>query len=100
LAANKHPKPSPFLSMISKKIKKTALMNQLADQSILILGMGREGASTLKFLQQHFPEKNIAVADQNEVKIENHAHLTTYFGEKYLDALENYEIIIKPLAYQ
>ncbi len=95
LAANKHPKPSPFLSMISKKIKKTALMNQLADQSILILGMGREGASTLKFLQQHFPEKNIAVADQNEVKIENHAHLTTYFGEKYLDALENYEIIIK-----
>lgn len=95
LAYEKSKNPTPFLQTLKKRIKKFELMEKLANQSILILGMGREGFSTLNFLQSHFPEKKIAIADKNEVKIENQHNIITHFGEKYLDQLENYQIIIK-----
>jgi len=95
LAYEKSKNPAPFLQAMKKRIKKFELMEKLANKSVLILGMGREGLSTLRFLQSHFPDKKIAIADKNEVKIENQNNITTHFGEKYLDQLENYQIIIK-----
>lgn len=95
LAYDKNQNPPSFLREIRQKIRETELMDKLKNKSILILGMGREGLSTLNFLQSHFPDKKIAIADKNEVKIENTHNITTYFGEKYLKNLENYEIIIK-----
>ena len=49
--------------------------------SILILGFGREGKSTLEFLKKYFP-KQIGTADQKKSK-------------NYLDKLEDYDVIIK-----
>ena len=95
LAYDRNQNPPSFLREIRQKIRATELMDKLKNQSILILGMGREGLSTLNFLQNHFPDKKIAIADKNEVKIENTGNITTYFGEKYLKNLENYELIIK-----
>lgn len=95
LAYEKSKNPVPFLREMKKRIKKFELMNKLENKSILILGMGREGLSTLQFLQKHFPEKKIAIADKNEVKIENSQNVITHFGETYLDQLENYQIIVK-----
>lgn len=95
LAYSKSKNPPPFLQAMKKRIKKFALMEKLANQSILILGMGREGLSTLNFLQKHFPDQKIAIADKNEVKIENNQNVMTHFSETYLSQLENYQIIIK-----
>lgn len=95
LTYEKSKNPTPFLQILKKRIKKFELMEKLANKSVLILGMGREGLSTLRFLQSHFPEKKIAIADKNEVKVENPHNVASYFGEKYLDQLENYQIIIK-----
>lgn len=95
LADKKSKNPVPFLQEMKKRVEKFELMEKLANKSILILGMGREGLSTLRFLQKHFPEKKIALADKNEVQIENQQNITTHFGETYLDQLENYQIIIK-----
>lgn len=50
--------------------------------SILILGMGREGQVTLKFLKKYLPENLIGTSDQNE-------------GKNYLDKMKDYDIIIK-----
>lgn len=95
LAYGKSKNPAPFLQAMKKRIKKFELMEKLTNRSILILGMGREGLSTLNFLQSHFPDKKFAIADKNEVKIENSQNVTTHFGETYLDQLKNYQIIIK-----
>ena len=54
----------------------------LKNKSILILGFGREGKSSLNFLNKHFPEKKIGIADQS-------------FGENYLDKLNDYQVVIK-----
>ena len=39
-------------------------LNQLKDKKILILGFGREGQDTFKFLKKLFPRKKIDIADQ------------------------------------
>ena len=41
------------------------LLEFLQNKRILILGYGREGESTYKFLRQNFPEMLITVADSN-----------------------------------
>ncbi|MBI2040256.1 UDP-N-acetylmuramoyl-L-alanine--D-glutamate ligase [Candidatus Microgenomates bacterium] len=57
-------------------------LQDLKNKTILILGFGREGQATLKFLRKHFPKKEIRVADQSE-------------GKNYLDKINNYDVIIK-----
>lgn len=68
------------------------LIKYLQDKKILILGMGREGRSTLDFLQRHLPEAEIAVADRNDPKIDG---IKSYFGENYLDAMKDYDLVMK-----
>ncbi len=94
-AYQKSQEPAPLLQNLHKRISKNILMEKLAKKSILILGMGREGRSTLNFLRKHFPDKQIAIADEKEVEIENQDRLVKFFGENYLDQLQNYELIIK-----
>src|SRR3990167_3576894 len=36
----------------------------LADRSVLILGLGREGWSTAQFFHQYFPQINLVLADE------------------------------------
>lgn len=57
-------------------------IKDLKDKSILILGLGREGQSTFKFLKKVFPDQKIATADQKD-------------GKDYLDKLVDYDLIIK-----
>jgi len=76
------------------------MIDNLKKQSTLILGMGREGWSTYKFLRNIFPDKKLALADaspieKNKELIEKDQNLTTYFGENYLDNLSEYQVIFK-----
>ena len=65
------------------------ILNRLRGKRILILGFGREGQSTLRFLNKYLPEAIVAVADQNEMEA------VQYFGTGYLEAMYDYDIVIK-----
>src|SRR3989344_5261369 len=58
------------------------LINGLENKKILILGFGREGRDTFKFLKKLFPKKKIGIADQK-------------FDKNYLKKLDGYDVIIK-----
>ena len=65
------------------------ILNRLRGKRILILGFGREGRSTLHFLNIYLPDAIVAVADRNEMEGVKH------FGEHYLEAVYDYDIVIK-----
>ena len=65
------------------------ILNRLRGKRILILGFGREGKSSLAFINKYLPEACVAVADKNEME-----HVQ-YFGTSYLDAIYDYDIVIK-----
>lgn len=72
---------------------KEKILENLRDKKILILGFGREGKSTLAFLEKELPDAEIAIADLNP--IEDVVKYTTFTGPEYLDCCKNYDIIIK-----
>ena len=65
------------------------ILNRLRGKRILILGFGREGKSTLRFLQKYLPDAVVAVADKNEMEGVKH------YGSQYLEAIYDYDIVIK-----
>ena len=77
------------------------LINYFKDKKILILGFGREGQSTYKLIREYLPDQEIYIADLKEnfeqgydfLTEENHAKYIS--GEKYLENLEDYDIIMK-----
>lgn len=95
LAYKKSKSPPMFLKQIKQKIAETELMDKLSKKSVLILGMGREGTSTLDFLRKKFPNKQIAIADEHEKSFSKDQNIKTYFGKNYLEKIDQYEIIIK-----
>jgi len=72
------------------------IFDKLHNKRILLLGYGREGRSSLKFLLEHRLTQEIGIADQNEIDsnaIPSFVQLHT--GTNYLDATTSYEILIK-----
>ena len=65
------------------------ILNRLRGKRILILGFGREGKSSLRFLNKYQPEAVVAVADKNAMEGVTHS------GEGYLEAMYDYDIVIK-----
>lgn len=70
----------------------------------LVLGLGREGLSTIQFLRHHFPEVKIEVADVREwsqFSVEEKAILdiikqsARHLGADYLSCLPEFEVIFK-----
>lgn len=48
------------------------------NKKVLILGFGREGMSTYRFLRNMYPDMHLTIADKNEIKLDDkkrHAHL-------------------------
>ena len=65
------------------------ILNRLRGKKILILGFGREGKSSLAFVKKYLPEAEVAVADKNQLEGVKHS------GERYLEAVYEYDIVIK-----
>jgi UDP-N-acetylmuramoylalanine--D-glutamate ligase len=61
---------------------KDKLKGLFDNKKVLILGMGREGVSTEKFLKKFFPELKFSTADKKQ-------------GGDYLDNLQDFDLIIK-----
>ena len=83
-----------------------SILNRLKDKRILVLGFGREGKSTLRFLQKYLPQNEIGVADKNasafdgwtlsEVEVPAEAsQLHFHSGDDYLQSIYDYDIVIK-----
>jgi UDP-N-acetylmuramoylalanine--D-glutamate ligase len=79
-------------------------ISDLCDKSVLILGLGVEGRSTLRFLRAAFPEKTLGLADQHPLGklsaetralIERDSHVRKHLGDGYLGSLAGYDVIIK-----
>ena len=50
---------------------KNQIIEFLRNKKILILGFGREGKSSLDFIRRELPEAEVAIADQQNIVIEN-----------------------------
>ncbi len=72
--------------------------NKLINKKILILGFGREGKDTFKFLRKIFPKKVLGIGDRDKnVKCQmlNVKTVKWHLGENYLKAVKDYDVIIK-----
>jgi UDP-N-acetylmuramoyl-L-alanine---L-glutamate ligase len=82
-----------FVVFLREKMK----IEELRDKRILLLGFGREGRDTFAFLRKKFPKKIIGIADKskNVGLAEDGKHSKFFLGKNYLNALDNYDVIIK-----
>jgi len=80
------------------------MLNELKEKKVLILGFGREGIDTFKFLRKVFPEKVLGVGERSEIKnlklkiknlIKRGKKVKLHLGKDYLRALKDYDVIIK-----
>ena len=70
-------------------------MKELAGDSALILGYGREGKSVHRYLRGNYPDKKIGVADREIVEPAIEGEVELHLGQKYLERLLDYDIIIR-----
>lgn len=78
------------------------LLKHLENKKIVILGFGREGKSTYKFLRKNFPTKEIDVIDENiDINSEENLdfvedmNLNIIKTSDYFDMLNDYDYIFK-----
>lgn len=74
-----------------------SIFKRLRGKKILVAGFGREGQSTLRFLQRFLPHAIIGIADKNEsaFKEVDKQRYSLYYGDNYLEAASQYDIVIK-----
>ena len=80
------------------------LLENIEKKKVLILGFGREGLSTYKYLRKKYPDKKLAIADVKDINnfdieiiklINKDIYLNYHLGKDFLKFLELYEIVIK-----
>lgn len=74
-----------------------SIFRRLRGKKILIAGFGREGQSTLRFLQKYLPHAVVGIADKNESAFKDidKERYNLYSGDDYLNAASDYDIVIK-----
>ena len=92
--ADKNPAPNFVRKSVSHKFK--MLWQNWYGARILVLGLGREGIDTVKFLKKIFPGKSFGVADQNKISDSTLKNIfDKHFGKNYLKHIKDYGVIIK-----
>lgn len=77
------------------------LVEFLKEKNILILGFGREGETSYRFIREYLGNQHLTIADMNEVIVEDYPYLEEdentklILGKNYLEGLEEYDLIIK-----
>lgn len=74
------------------------IINFLKGKKILLLGYGREGESSYKFIRKHLPDIELTIADKNtniDSKKFNDSHIQLLLGEHYLDTINDFDLVIK-----
>lgn len=79
-------------------------IRDLENKKVLILGLGKEGIDSFKFLRKIFPKKVLGVGDMLEIKnfkskikslIKKDRGVRLHLGKNYLKILKNYDVIVK-----
>ena len=76
-------------------VSMSTIFKRLRGKRILILGFGREGKSSLAFIQKYLPHATIGVADKNADALKDLTGVAVYSGENYFDAINDYDIVLK-----
>jgi UDP-N-acetylmuramoylalanine--D-glutamate ligase len=80
---------------------KNLLTPLLAERKLLILGFGREGQSTYRYIRGNFPGLTFGIADRDinlhekAGELLNEPGLSIHLGDNYLESLREYSLIIK-----
>lgn len=69
-------------------------MNEIHGTKILIAGYGKEGKSAHRYIQGHYPEMQISIADQNTID-PLYPVETIYTGKNYLESAYLYDTVIR-----
>ncbi|NLB35824.1 MAG: UDP-N-acetylmuramoyl-L-alanine--D-glutamate ligase [Clostridiales bacterium] len=64
------------------------------NKKVLILGFGREGRSSYNYIRTFYPRMPLTIADLKDINFEDE-NVQLICGEKYLDSLEGYDIVLK-----
>lgn len=77
------------------------IISFLKDKKIVILGFGLEGKSTYNFIRKYLPEKQLDIRysnpnfEEEKKYLDSDKNLSFITGDKCLENLENYDIIMK-----
>ena len=75
------------------------IINEINIKKVIILGFGREGRSTYKFIRKYLPNKKLYIGDiqdlNNDELIKNDNNVELKCGAYYLNNLNDYDLIIK-----
>jgi len=80
------------------------ILNKFKDKKVLILGFGREGIDTFKFLRKLFPKKILGIGDKLKASgfqfpgsglIKKDKKVRLHLGKDYLKAIKNYDVVVK-----
>ncbi|MFY9608803.1 MAG: UDP-N-acetylmuramoyl-L-alanine--D-glutamate ligase [Blastocatellia bacterium] len=82
------------------------ILEQLEQRRVVLLGFGVEGQATYEYLRSRFPNKPIGIADLRPLadleiapgvlsRLKDDGNISVHCGEKYLNALRDYEVIVK-----
>lgn len=79
-------------------------LNELARKRVLILGLGREGLETYRFLRAEFPHQVLGLADrlpperlapEVQAATAGDGAIVKHLGDGYLTSINNYDVIIR-----
>ena len=70
------------------------IIDYLKDKSVLVLGFGREGQSTVKYIRDFLPDKKLVIADRNDISVCDENTLVIS-GENYLDRINDFDLVMK-----
>ncbi len=76
---------------------KEKIIQELTGKSVLILGFGREGRSTYRFIKNNNIDCKVGIADIKEITDEEilNSDVTLHTGANYLEAMKDYDVIMK-----
>lgn len=80
-------------------MKEQKIVEFFKGQKIVIVGFGREGVSSYKFIRKHYPKMHLTIADRSPLihvdDFKEDKHLTIVAGEEYDQDLNKYDLILK-----
>lgn len=77
------------------------IIDFLDGKYVAIVGFGKEGQSTYRFIRKYLSKQKLVIVDGNESLLDNNSYLKDddnielVLGDHYLDNLEKYDVIIK-----
>lgn len=80
-------------------MRKEKIIDFLKGKKIVIVGFGREGVASYKFIRRYFPKAPLTIADRSELinteGLGDDPNLTIIAGEKYDQNLNKFDLILK-----